>query len=187
MFDKLFGPVIPYDISLFHLINGLPHFAIIDLLFVGLAGITTLGIFWVFIAAYYSKKIKDNRLFRLSLLYAIIGYPLVEVFLKNLFGRSRPSIVIFDTIIVGPKVAEFFQQFSFPSGHAFLAFGFIVLFTYFNKKLFWPFFWFAFLVGFSRVYLGKHYPIDVLVGGGLGYLIGKIILRGYLWVEKRKK
>ncbi|MBK9255397.1 MAG: phosphatase PAP2 family protein [Saprospiraceae bacterium] len=71
---------------------------------------------------------------------------------------------------------------SFPSGHTMMAFSlFLLLGLYLDRKRFviicaataW-------LVAFSRVYLSQHFPIDVLVGSGLGFITTTL---SYLWVE----
>ena len=73
---------------------------------------------------------------------------------------------------------------SFPSGHTAQAFFFLgILWAY--KRLRGPLFIAACLVGFSRLYVGVHYPSDVLIGGIFGFLTASAAR--YLCTLKEKK
>jgi len=52
-----------------------------------------------------------------------------------------------------------------------------VVLSHKEPKWKWVFFALAILISFSRIYLGKHYPLDVIAGGVLGWIIGKVSLR----------
>jgi undecaprenyl-diphosphatase len=87
---------------------------------------------------------------------------------KTLIARDRP-----DTII--SLIEE--THFSFPSGHATIAFSSlpIVYKSFKQNKKFWL--TYVLLIAGSRIYLGVHYLSDVVAGALLGLLIGMFVLK----------
>jgi len=87
--------------------------------------------------------------------------------LKALVDRSRPPDAIgldaVGTVPVSP---------SFPSGHAMSAFAVATAIAVLSPRLRLPVVAVAALIAFSRVYLGVHFWLDVLVGAALGSAIG---------------
>lgn len=92
---------------------------------------------------------------------------ITNVFLKNLVARARPFDTYSDLIPLIKKPTDF----SFPSGHTTASFATVgVLVRFLNKPLIAVTVIYAFLVAYSRLYLGVHYPSDVLCGMLIGTL-----------------
>lgn len=94
--------------------------------------------------------------------------------LKPFFQRVRPCVALEGV----NAITGISTSFSFPSSHAVNSFAAAMLFTHFYPAQKWPLFTCAFLAGFSRIYLGKHYPFDVVGGAAIGVLCAL----GVIWI-----
>ncbi|OGP70704.1 MAG: hypothetical protein A2W09_00055 [Deltaproteobacteria bacterium RBG_16_50_11] len=106
-------------------------------------------------------------------LYAIQSA--VAYSIKFLVNRKRPFLFL-EMVIQLPKNQGEILDPSFPSAHTFCAFMMATLLATWFPKYRWVFFIVAGLIGWTRIYLGLHYPTDVIVGGLLGYGITKLFL-----------
>ena len=88
--------------------------------------------------------------------------------IKNIVQRPRPFVTFTDLQIIIPTPSEY----SFPSGHTSSSFAAAAVFyRHLPKKLGLPSVILAGLIGFSRLYVGVHYPTDVIAGVIMGILL----------------
>ena len=105
---------------------------------------------------------------------------LISYGLKQAIGRERPNLAYAE-----PKpLVHAPHDGSFPSGHATVSFACATLLSFYVPRAAPLFFLLAAAIAWSRVYVGVHYPLDVLGGAALGVLIA-IALRWLSAVPRR--
>lgn len=107
-----------------------------------------------------------------GLLAFAIELPIYKI-TKTQTTRLRP----FEALPGIKNLVEAPDRYSFPSGHTAAAFIIAIVFSQGFPILSLPLFAWAALVGLSRIYLGVHYPTDVLVGILVGNFSAWIALR----------
>ena len=154
--------------------------------------IISLPLLTVFIL--YAPKLWDA-----VLTSSIIG-GLLSILLKRLFAIPRPA-AMFDNdsfVIIGKTLAS--THSSMPSGHSIIIFIIItiLLFAFMPKelklKIFLTFFilTLGLIIAFSRVGIGAHYPLDVVIGSAIGYIsavVGIVInnnVSWWTWLKNKK-
>jgi membrane-associated phospholipid phosphatase len=161
------------DTRLFVLINVYtPRTTGIDRFFNRLSAIFTGGwIYLIFVALAFPFRPQQTwqtlkRIAPPTLAAALV----VEGPVKMYFRRQRPFIDIVRAIIVGKKPGNW----SFPSGHASAAFGgayIVAKYIPWLRPIVYPI---AALVAYSRIYLGAHYPFDVITGSAIGVTLAAL-------------
>jgi undecaprenyl-diphosphatase len=111
---------------------------------------------------------------------------LINSFIKDAVDRPRPLVAFADEIRMGTvwvhTVFEQWRHYSFPSGHSQAAFGAATAVSYYYRGWIIPaVFAGAILVGISRIYLGVHFPLDVVGGAVVGITCSLVICRVWDW------
>lgn len=145
--------------------------------------ITTLGnggMIWILLSVGLLIPKKTRKTGMLALLALAFSYLINNLLLKNLIARTRPYEVIAGLhTLVGAQ-----RDYSFPSGHTASSFtAAVVLFCRLPKCFSSFLLLLAFLIAFSRLYVGVHYPSDIIGGAISGTLIALLLL----WADKYRK
>lgn len=137
------------------------------------------GWFWILCAVVLLAIPKTRKTGYAAVLSLIFGVIVTNLLLKNIVARPRPFAEIEALIPLIAKPTDF----SFPSGHTTASFAVaLVMLRMLPKKIGIPAVVLAALVAFSRLYLGVHYPTDVLVGFVVA-LVGSLLA---VWIVRMK-
>ncbi|NOK57544.1 MAG: hypothetical protein GFH27_549303n190 [Chloroflexi bacterium AL-W] len=164
------GPLSAADTALFLMINNdTPRTQTTDTIVRGISDLMNRGDGWVLLLLFAAMRDhKQGRNAFLDVLPALwLTTATVEYPVKSIFRRRRPFISTVRAVVVGRKPAGY----SFPSGHSAAAFAGAWLMSRHYPRWAAAFYTLAIVVGFSRVYLGAHYPGDVATGAVSGTVL----------------
>ena len=158
------------DVSIFYFINHSIANPIFDNFFIFITDVKNW--YLVYIILWFICFFKGGRKGKiaaiLSLFLITISDQFSSFFVKNLVERIRPCNALPDVRAITGCTGSY----SFPSSHAVNNFAAAFFFYKVFPNLKWILFIVASLIAFSRVYVGKHYPSDVLGGAIIGSAIG---------------
>jgi undecaprenyl-diphosphatase len=147
---------------------------------------------WIFPIALliFTLGFKSGKKGKLCLVILIISLGLTDAIsahiLKPFFERIRPSHLNLDGINL---LVSKGGKWSMPSNHAANIFSLATVLSYFYTSFKPSLYLLAIIIAFSRVYVGVHFPGDVIVGGLIGYFIALTVLTfwGKLKLRELKK
>lgn len=130
------------------------------------------GLIWILVSIILLFPQKTRKTGVKSLIALCISALIINMLLKNIVVRTRPYDVIHGlTSLIGIQ-----KDYSFPSGHTGSSFAVaVILFRELPKRFGIPILIFAFLMGFSRMYVGVHYPSDIISGALIGTVIALFV------------
>jgi len=129
--------------------------------------LTELGSFAFWFVIVFVLWIFGKRTLATYLLVAILIHIAIGGSVKYIIDRPRPFEVFPDAFALYNPTDP-----SFPSGHTEGTFAAAAVLGLRSKKLLAPLSLLAVFVGFSRLYIGVHFPLDVISGAVFGVLIG---------------
>jgi len=162
------------DYYLFQQINGLAgHWAWLDWPNIYLASylqypLVGFLLIYLFLGKDRQEKLKNRLMLSGALAAALTARFIIATSFYHFFMRLRPfvdgaanQLIYYDS-----------TKSSFPSGHASFFFALATVIFLYNKKLGILFLAAATLISLARVYVGVHYPSDILAGAIFGILVG---------------
>ncbi|GAB3017380.1 phosphatase PAP2 family protein [Niabella terrae] len=167
------------DRWLFELINVKSALPLLDTLLPALRNAFFWGPLYLFIVAFVIRNFKKNGWWWLALVLAtvactdIVGARIFKESFERLRPCNDPEMIGHIRMVLGRCSGGF----SFVSNHAINHFGIaafvFITFRPFFKQAGWLFVWAA-VISLAQIYVGVHYPFDVLAGTLLGLLIGTL-------------
>ena len=140
------------------------------------------GLMWILLTLVLLAIPRTRRVGLMCMISMLIGMVITNLVIKNWMARPRPYTLIKDLLLM----IERQKDFSFPSGHATNSFACAwVLFRRAPKRFGIPALILALLIALSRVYVGVHYPTDVLAGIVIGILSAAAAMRIVPWLRKK--
>ncbi|AWX45371.1 Undecaprenyl-diphosphate phosphatase [Flagellimonas maritima] len=142
---------------------------------------TWIPLFILFIALLFLKFPILEALYKLLTVLCLVAFIIfITDLTKTAVARLRPNNTEeINTLI---RILKSPTDFSFFSGHAASSFSITVLiFLFLRKKLKWVvlFFIWPMLFATSRIYVGVHYPVDIIVGALVGIFSGLLFYKLY--------
>lgn len=154
------------ELKILDLIHSITSCKVMDFLMVRITQLGNAGFIWICIALALiatPKYRKDGWRLALGL---VVGLVLGVWVFKNIVARPRPFMFneTVDLLISVPK------DYSFPSGHTIASFVSVFVLFKTEKWMGWAALPMAVLIAFSRMYLGVHFPTDIIGGILFAYL-----------------
>lgn len=192
----LFDPFLHFDLRIFEWIQTIQG-TFFDKIMVAITTMGEGGIVFILLALALicTKKYRKAGFAVLAALLVMeVGNNLI---LKEIFARPRPfNLAEADPVKYAwwaqsyqfPALVSEPSSYSFPSGHTSSAFAAAIAVLWYDRKIGIPTTIFAFIMGFTRIYVEVHYPSDVIAGAivGVVYALLGVLLIKYLYPHIEK-
>ncbi|MDR2426637.1 MAG: glycosyltransferase family 39 protein [Endomicrobium sp.] len=174
--------LIKADHEVFKFINSIMHVKILDFYMSVISFCDSknfnLGVISILIISIAIMWTSDKKHFWTDIMLmtsVLVTSALIVYFMKAYFERPRPLSVFGDENV--NVFYETVHKNSFPSGHTNTVFAVCTVMYMLVKKYWYWYIIFAFGMGFERIYVGSHFPSDVLTGAAIGAMIAYVMVR----------
>ena len=154
------------------------HNPVLDPIMVGLSALGNAGILWIIISVICLIKKETRRCGVQMIISMLVVLVIGNGILKNLVCRQRPCWIDSTVTLLVKNPSDY----SFPSGHSMNSFTAAVTIWFYHKRAGAAAIAVATLIAFSRLYVGVHYPTDVLGGMFVGIFSSCLVL----WIGKKR-
>lgn len=174
-----------FDIALFHRINGVWTNGFFDVFMPFLTDLNKqpwmLAIVLVAIVyGLWRGGERGRRAVLMLILTIVISDQVNSRLIKQMVDRPRPCQELAEVrMLVDCGAGK-----SFPSTHAVNSFAGAVIVGFFFPRALWYLLAYAVAVGYSRIYVGVHYPLDIIGGAASGTLLAFAVLWSVAWLER---
>ena len=170
------------DLAIFYLFNHSISTPLFDKFFSILTNVNNWYIAYVILLVLvFTKGGKRGKIAVIMvILLIVVTDQLGHKVIKEIFQRIRPCNALSD--VVAPLGCN--GTYSFPSNHALNNFAAAMFFGKLFPKFKWILFVTASLIALSRVYLGLHYPSDIIGGAIIGLAFGYIFATAAMFIDQ---
>ena len=144
--------------------------------------LTVIGLILIFYLLFFGGK-RGKIAFLILLFSAGMSDAICAQIIKPWVGRVRPSHEFIDYINL---LVSKGGKWSFPSNHAANSFAFATVLSYFFEQKKVMLYTLASIIAFSRVYVGVHYPLDIICGAIVGYILSWFVLSIWVIIKMRE-
>jgi undecaprenyl-diphosphatase len=166
-----------YDILLFNIINGFAgHSHVLDNFGIFCAewlAYVIVGALLLFLFIPEKNVAKNRIMVAVALASATFSSFVIKPVILLWYQRPRPYVAL-PSVHELVEMAKYDDFQSFPSAHALFFFALSAAVFAYNKKLGVVFFTLSIIMGIARVFIGVHWPSDILAGAVIGIAIGYI-------------
>lgn len=122
-------------------------------------------VLWIILTLFLILKFKDRiRVFLGAVASALVARFVIVDIIRWIFPRLRPFVA--DPMV--NLLVNRNNEMSFPSGHAAFYFALSTFIFFYNKKIGVLFYVISFIICLGRVFVGLHWPSDILAGAAVG-------------------